>query len=157
MDELILTTDAKRRLKSDLVIILVLFALITALSAYVLLANSGWQSFLLAEGLVALALGWTLYRSNKNGEVTLTFKGDTLSISYADGRKYNVSDVDRDYFKLRQTKKEEKLDIGSLHIESTNFKVLHIKEFSKLKEYMATHFDGVKKDIYYLDDDDLDE
>lgn len=157
MNELILKTDAKKRMKNDLAVILVLFALITAIAAYVLLLNSGWETFLLTELIVALALGWTLYRSRKNGDVTLHFKGDTLCVSYADGRKYNISDVDRSCFKLKQTKKEEAADMGALLIESTNFKVLHIKEFSKLKEYMATHFEGEKKSVYYLDDEDEDE
>lgn len=156
MDELVLTTDAKRRFKGDLLIIGVLFAIITAVCAYVLLLGSGWQSFLLTELLVALALGWTLYRSCKNGAVTLHFKGDSLCISYKDGRKYNVSDVDRSYFKLVQTKKEKEIDMGSLHIESTNFRVLHIKSFSQLEKYMQSHFEGEKKSIYYFDEDDED-
>lgn len=157
MDELILKTDKSKRVKSDIVVIGVIFLIISLACAYVLIRQGAWKSFAITEGLVVLSLAWTLLRSAKNGDVTLHFKGDTLCISYKDGRKYNIKDVDRGYFKLVQSEKEKARDMGSLIIESTNFRVTYIKQFSLLSAYLASHFEGVKKSIYYFDDDDEDE
>lgn len=153
MDTLVLTTDKKRRIRGDAVSVGVIFAVVSAVAAFTLLRTAGAASFIATECLVAIALGWTVYRSAKNGDAVLRFNGDTLLIEYSDGRKYNVSDVDRSFFKLTQTKKEKAADIGSLLIESTNFRLRHIKDFSLLKEYISTHFEGKSKSIYYFDDD----
>ncbi len=157
MDELIVKTDKKKRLKSDITIIGVIFVIISAVAAFVILRNSGWQTFLLTELMVVLALGWAVFRTVKSGNMTLHFKGDTLCITYSDGRKYNVSDVDRSYFRLEQSKKEQEQDMGALYIDSTNFRALHIVGFSSVKQYIATHFNGEKKSIYYFDDDEDEE
>ena len=107
---------------------------------------------LAVEGIIALALGYTYYKSAKNGSVTLHFKGDSLDISYSDGRKFNVKDVDRSFFTLIQTEKQKTLDIGTLLVQSTNFKVQYIKEFSLLQKYIESHFEKQeKKSIYYFD------
>lgn len=157
MDELILKTDKSKRVKSDIVVISVIFLIISLVCAYVLLRQSAWKSFAITEALVVASLAWTLFRSAKNGDVTLHFKGDTLCISYKDGRKYNIKDVDRKYFKLVQTEKEKAQDMGNLIIESTNFRVTYIKQFSLLTAYIESHFEGVKKSIYYFDDDEDEE
>lgn len=157
MDELVLTTDSKRRLRGDAVAVCVIFAVVTAVSAYVLLGAARVSSFVLVELFAALAMGWTVYKSYKNGAVTLHFKGDVLTVSYSDGRKYSIKDVDRGYFKLTQTEKEKRLDLGSLLIESTNFKLRYIKEFSRLRLYVSSHFERVAKSVYYFDDDDGEE
>lgn len=157
MDELILKTDKSKRVKSDVIVIGVIFLIISLVCAYILLRQGAWKSFAITEALVVLSLAWTLFRSAKNGDVTLHFKGDTLCISYKDGRKYNIKDVDRSYFKLVQTEKEKARDMGNLIIESTNFRVTYIKQFSLLSDYLASHFEGVKKSIYYFDDDEDEE
>ena len=154
MDELVLTTDVKRRRNGDLISIAVLFVIVSAVAAFLMYKKADIKTFLLTELLIAAALGWTFYRSARQGAVTLHFKGDSLTITYGDGRKYDVRDVDRSYFKLIQTKREEKADIGTLKVESTNFRVMYISEFSKLRSYMDSHFESKKKSVCYLDDED---
>ncbi len=155
MDELVLKTDAKMRKSSDIKILVFLFVLMSVLFWFVI-GGRGISSYLAAEAVLFLALGWTYMRSAKNGDVTLHFRGDSLEVSYADGRKYNIKDVDRSFFTLIQTEKQKGYDMGTLSVQSTNFKVQYITEFSKLRAYLDTHFDGarLKKSIYYLDNDD---
>lgn len=158
MDELILKTDTKMRKSSDIKILAFIFAVMSVLFWFVI-GDRGLPSYLGAEAVLLLALGWTYMRSAKNGDVTLCFKGDSLDVVYGDGRKYNIKDVDRSFFTLTQTEKQKGHDMGTLSVQSTNFKVQYIMEFSKLKAYIDTHFDGarLKKSIYYLDNDDLDD
>lgn len=156
MDELIVKTDNEMRKKGDLKSLLILFAVFSAV-AIAFTLKSGIGMILAVEGIIALALGYTYYKSAKNGSVTLHFKGDSLDISYSDGRKFNVKDVDRSFFTLIQTEKQKTLDIGTLLVQSTNFKVQYIKEFSLLQKYIESHFEKQeKKSIYYFDEEDED-
>ncbi len=156
MDKLTVKTDAALRRKNDLKVILGIFLALTV--AIVFLMYQNLKSLFLSEAVLALALGWTYYRSAKNGDVTLDFEGDGLTITYSDGRKYSVSDVDRSYFTLTQSPKDLELNLGTLSVSSTNFRIMYIKEFDKVKEYVNTHFEKKsKKSIYYLDDEDEEE
>ena len=156
MDSLTLKTDNEMRKKGDLKslsVLFVVFSLLAVLFTY----KSSIGTMLATEGLIALALGFTYYKSAKNGNVTLHFKGDSLDIVYSDGRKFNVKDVDRSFFTLLQTEKQKELDIGTLTVQSTNFKVQYIKDFSSLRQYIETHFEKKeKKSIYYFGEEDED-
>ncbi len=157
MDELILSTDDKMRKKGDLISLSVLFAIFTVV-LWFFTRTAETTTFFVTEGLLVLALGFTYFKSAKNGGATLHFKGDRLVIKFADGRKYNISDVDRSYFSLVQTEKQKALDVGTLSVQSTNFKVQYIKQFSLLQKYLETHFEKQEpKGIYYLDDEDEEE
>lgn len=153
MDELILKTDTKMRKSTDLKMLLLLFIILSAV-----IWGFMWQavsSCIATQVIIFAALAWTYYRSSKNGDVTLHFKGDSLEIKYGDGRKYNVKDVDRSFFTLLQTEKQKTWNIGTLSVQSTNFKVQYIKEFSSLRDYVNTHFEKKeKKSIYYFDEED---
>lgn len=152
MDKLTVKTNAALRRKNDLKVIMGLFSVLTV--AVVLLMHQNLKSLFLSEAILALALGWTYYRSAKNGDVTLDFEGDSLTITYSDGRKYDISEVDRNYFTLTQSPKDLSLNIGTLSVSSTNFRIMYIKEFDKVKEYINTHFEHKsKKSIYYFDDE----
>ncbi len=156
MDELIVKTDNDMRKKGDLKSLAVLFAVFSAV-AVALTYGSSIGMIAAVEGIILLALGYTYYKSAKNGNVTLHFKGDSVDISYSDGRKFNVKDVDRSFFTLIQTEKQKKLNMGTLTVQSTNFKVQYIKDFSALKQYIDTHFEKQeKKSIYYFDEEDED-
>ena len=152
MDKLKVKTDTARRRKNDLISLSVIFLVITGAAVFMMRENLG--GMIATVALVALALGWAYYRSCKDGDVTLEFKGDTLDIFYSDGRRYNVKDVDRSHFTLTQTAKEKELDIGTLSVASTNFRIQYVKDFSAVSKYVSTHFE--KKNtagIYYFDDD----
>ena len=152
MDELTVRTDGARRRKNDLLTLSGIFLVLTVAVVFLMLENL--KSLIVTELLLAAALGFTYYRSAKNGDVTLSFKGDSLDIIYSDGRKYNVKDVDRSYFTLAQTAPEREADIGTLSVASTNFRVMYVCSFSKVRDYINTHFE--KKNtagIYYFDDD----
>ncbi len=152
MDKLTVKTNAALRRKNDLKVIMGLFSVLTV--AVVLLMHQNLKSLFLSEAILALALGWTYYGSAKNGDVTLDFEGDSLTITYSDGRKYDISEVDRNYFTLTQSPKDLSLNIGTLSVSSTNFRIMYIKEFDKVKEYINTHFEHKsKKSIYYFDDE----
>lgn len=156
MDKLTVKTDMALRRKNDLKTILGIFLVLTAVIAALMYANI--KSLIMSEAILALALGWTYYRSVKNGDVTLKFKGDSLEITYSDGRKYNVKDVDRSYFTLTQTAKDKQADIGTLSVASTNFRIMYIQSFGTVRDYVNTHFE--KKNtagIYYFDDDEDEE
>lgn len=156
MDELKLNTDVKIQRTTDLKMLIVLFGIISVLCWFVL-GTKGLGAFFGTEAVIFLALAWTYYRSYKNGGATLHFKGDSLEISYGDGRKYSVKDVDRSFFSLTQTEKQKALDLGTLFVVSTNMKIQYIKNFSAMEQYIATHFEKVAKSIYYLDDEDLED
>lgn len=153
MNELKLTTDTKMRRNNDLLMLSILFVVLAAV-CFAVMGKESLSACLGTVGVVFIALLWTFYRSYKNGDVVLHFKGDTLEVHYGDGRKFSIKDVDRSYFSLYQTEKQKTLDVGTLSIQSTNFKVQYIKSFSSMREYINTHFEPVKKSIYYLGDDD---
>lgn len=154
MDKLTVTTDAARRRKNDLISLGVIFAILSAVLAYSFRANI---SALIAVELIMLgAFGWTYYRSCKNGNVTLSFNGNTLDIAYSDGRKYNIKDVDNSFFSLTQTAKDKAADQGTLSVASTNFRIMYVQSFGEVQQYISTHFPKEKKSIYYLDDEDED-
>lgn len=152
MDKLTAKTDGALRRKNDLITLSCIFLVLSAAAVFLMYENL--KSLIITEALLAIALGWTYYRSVKNGDVTLNFKGDSLDVIYSDGRRYNIKDVDRSYFTLTQTVKDKERDIGTLSVASTNFRVQYIKEFSAVRGYVNTHFE--KKNtagIYYFDDD----
>lgn len=156
MDKLTVKTDVARRRKNDLLTLSGIFLVLTVAVVFFMLENL--KSLIVTEVLLAAALGWTYYRSYKNGDVTLSFKGDSLDIVYSDGRKFNVKDVDRSYFTLTQTAKDKELDMGTLSVASTNFRIAYVESFSKVRDYVNTHFE--KKNnagIYYFDDDEDEE
>ncbi len=156
MDELILTTDNEMRKKNDLKSLLVLFVVFSGVLLFFVYSR-GVGIILGTEALLFLALAFAYYKSAKNGDVTLHFKGDSLDISYSDGRKYNIKDVDRSFFTLLQTENQKALNVGTLTVQSTNFKVQYIKNFDSLQQYMETHFEKTeKKSIYYFDEEDED-
>lgn len=153
MDKLIVKTDVARRRKNDLITLSCILVALTV--AVVILMRHNVRSLIVTEVLLVAALGWTYYRSFKNGDVTLRFKGDSLDIVYSDGRKFNVKDVDRSYFTLTQTAKDKELDMGTLSVASTNFRIMYIKSFSSVREYISTHFEKKNTSgIYYFDDDE---
>lgn len=153
LNELELTTDTKMQRRNDLFMLSILFAIIAALCWY-FVGRESVKGFLFTLAVVFLALLWTYYRACKKGKVDLHFKGDTLEVRYGDGKSFCIKDVERSYFSLYQSEKQKRLDVGTLSVQSTNFKIQYVKDFSKMKEYINTHFEPVKKSIYYLDDED---
>lgn len=152
MDKLTTKTDTALRRKNDRITLSCIFLVLSAVATFLMYENL--KSLLVSVALLALALGWTYYRSAKNGDVTLVFKGDSLDIIYSDGRKYNVKDVDRSYFTLTQTAKDKERNIGTLSVASTNFRVQYIENFSDVREYLNTHFQRKNAaGVYYFDDD----
>ena len=156
MDKLTVKTNTRLRKSSDLKSLSIIFVILSAVIIALFYVNV--KNLLIYEGLLAIALGWAYYRSVKNGDVTLSFKGDSLEISYPDGRKYDIRDVDRSYFTLTQTASDRKHGVGRLSVTSTNFRILYIEDFDAVREYVNTHFERVERSgIYYLDDEDEDE
>lgn len=153
MDKLTVKTNTELRKKSDLKSLIIIFVILSAVIAALFYVNV--KNLLIYEGLLAIALAFTYFRSAKNGDVTLKFAGNSLEISYSDGRKFNISDVDRSYFTLTQTSADQKNGVGRLSITSTNFRILYIEEFDAVRDYIGTHFERVERNgIYYLDDED---
>ena len=154
MDELVLNTNDVLRKKNDLIGLAVLGGIMSVV-LFVLTRSSGWGIFAASEVIMLLALAFTYFKSAKNGGITLHFKGDSLELTYTDGRKYSVKDVDRSYFSLTQTQKQKEQNVGTLTVQSTNFKVQYINDFDKLQSYLATHFEKKEaKSIYYFDEED---
>jgi len=156
MDKLTVKTSAALRKKNDLKSLTIIFLILSAVIVALFYVNV--KNMLIYEGLLALALAFTYYRSAKNGDVTLKFVGNSLEICYSDGRKYNIKDVDRSYFTLTQTASDKKDGVGRLSVTSTNFRILYIEDFDAVRNYISTHFERVERSgIYYLDDDEEEE
>lgn len=154
MDKLVLKTNDAMRKKSDLISLSVLGVIMTGV-LLLFTYSRGLGMFFATEAIMLLALGFTYFKSAKSGGITLVFEGDCLEITFSDGRKYSVKDVDRSYFNLIQTEKQKQQNVGTMTVQSTNFKVQYIAEFDLLRKYLETHFEKKeKKSIYYFDEDD---
>ena len=117
MDKLTVKTNTELRRSNYLKSLLLIFVVLSVLVLVLFYANL--KNLVVSEILLAVALGWTYYRSVKTGDVTLNFEGDSLEIRYSDGRKFNIKDVDRSYFTLTQTASDKKYGVGRLSITST--------------------------------------
>ena len=152
-DKLTVKTNGDLRRKNDLITLGGIFVVLCAAAVYLFRENV--TNMITTVALLAAALGWTYYRSAKNGDITLSFEGDSLTILYSDGRKYSISDVERSFFTLTQTEKDRSRNTGTLSVASTNFRAMYVESFDSVRAYIDTHFEKVdKKGIYYFEDDE---
>lgn len=155
-DKLTAKTNGALRRKNDLITLGGIFVALCAAAVYLFRDNV--KNIVTTVILLAAALGWTYYRSAKNGDITLSFEGDSLTILYSDGRKYSISDVERSFFTLTQTAKDKARNTGALSVASTNFRAMYIENFDSVRAYINTHFEKTdKKSIYYFEDEDEEE
>lgn len=147
-DVFVTETDAagarKRALKS-VVPVFFLFAAAAGLGFLI-----SWQAFVFFELLVIVAcLAFVIQTLRKNHHVELRFEGSRLKIrgfamqGFEKPKDYEVYDVPKSDFIIRQTQAQAETDCCCLTVKNTVFFFTDVKKCRELQEYIDKHFPDI--------------